>query len=73
MYQSTSAPAFKRRQRVAVRAMGLNWQWNWDELATIIDGKPQAVSATSGDWYAVKFDDGGSLCIHETQLSAISQ
>jgi hypothetical protein len=64
--------AFKRRQRVAVRRLlGARFDENWDEQATIIDGRPQAVSPTSGDWYAVRFDDGGSICVHETQLRAV--
>lgn len=72
----TAKPAsegvFKRRQRVAVlRLLGPTFEKNWDELATVIDGKPQSVSPTSGDWYAVRFDDGGALCIHETQLRAL--
>lgn len=64
-------PVFKRRQRVAHQRILLDGTRDWSEHCTIIDGKPQSVSPTSGDWYAVRFDDGGSLCVHETQLRAL--
>ncbi len=73
MQTETASPAFTKKQRVAVRAMGADWKWNWDECVTIVSGKPMSVSPTSGDWYLVKFDDGGQLHIHETQLSAVDQ
>lgn len=62
---------FAKGQRVAhQRLVGPTFERDWSERCTVIDGRPQSVSPTSGDWYAVKFDHGGSLCIHETQLRA---
>lgn len=68
--------AFAKGQRVAVRAMGADFKWNWDECATIVDGCPMSVSPTSGDWYLVRFDKvngSGSLYIGQEGLSAIDQ
>jgi hypothetical protein len=67
-----SQAAFTRRQRVAVQRFDpVTFAPDWSDHGTIIDGKPQSVSPTSGDWYRVRFDHGGALCIHETQLRAV--
>ena len=61
----------KRRQVVAVeRLVGPLFTPDWSETAKI-SGKPHCVSQTSGFWWPVTFADGGSLCIHETQLRAV--
>jgi hypothetical protein len=70
--RAASDGVFARRQRVAVRTLHpQTFEPSWDERATIVDGRPQSVSLTSGDWYEVRYDDGGRLCVHADQLRAL--
>jgi hypothetical protein len=68
---STINPAFRRRQRVAHMRILLDGTRDWSEICTISTGHPMAVSPTSGDWYLVRFADGGELHVHETGLRAV--
>lgn len=66
-----TAPAFKHRQRVAFRRLvGPDFAEDWTEKATILVTKRRHHQPPPGYW-VVRFDDGGSLCVHGQALRAV--
>jgi hypothetical protein len=62
---------YRPNQTVRVkRLVGPYFEPDWKEKATI--ARPRAINLPmpGPDWYLVRFDDGGKLCIHASNLMA---
>lgn len=63
----TAAPTFARRQRVRTLAfVGPNCERDWSERATVIGRHADL----DGNWYVIRFDDGGTITSHASRLMA---
>lgn len=68
-------PIFARRQRVHVsRLVGPRFEKDWSEKATIVGRHPPGAMAPADDhWYVIRYEDGGMLSSHASNLMASNE
>ncbi len=61
---------FKPKQKVRILTLvGPRFEEDWSQRGTICKPLKSQLPLPSPEWFIVKFDDGGSLCIHQGQLA----
>lgn len=57
---------YKRRQPVRLLSFtGATFDRDWSQKGTIVR---HDAGFQDGHWYIVKYDDGGTLCVHTSRL-----
>ncbi len=56
---------FKRSEVVRIASYPLTGGTDWSETGRIVKHEP---TVADGGWYVVRFDRGGTLCVHTSRL-----
>lgn len=56
--------------RIEVNGWDLEWRVTW-EAARILKPRPENLPLPGPGWHIVKFDAGGTLCVHENRFRVV--
>ena len=69
---TTQTNEIKKGQRVYIKGHSFDWSLSL-EPATIVKRQPVVTSIPNDEWYVVRFNDGGAMSVHRSNMTLGNQ